>query len=191
MNDLEALIPVGQQIRELRKAKGMSTAAFANTIGRSAGYVNNIERGLSEVSLSVLRHISDALEVQLSWFFQGANTDRPEEAGLVVRQNTRRQLLLSAAGISEELLSPTVTSKVKMICTTIAPGASTGDTLIPAAAEMTGLVLSGELQLQIDDKVLELKAGDSFLIPDNAHRRCTNNGTEESVSIWVITPPIY
>ncbi len=190
-SDRDKLLPLGQQIRDLRKAKGFSTARLAEAIGKSAGYINNIERGMSEATLLVLNRISEALGVQVSWFFQGFDMDAPEEAGLVVRQRNRRQLKLSAAGVSEELLSPNVTSDIQMIRTTFAPGASTGEEPVSTAAEMTGMLLSGELSLQVGDQTLELKAGDSFLIPKGERRRCLNNGSEDSISIWVISPPIY
>jgi len=191
MTEQDKLLPIGQQIRDLRKAKGISTANLAAATGKSAGYINNIERGLSEVSLLVLNRISETLEVQLSWFFQGFNMEAPHEAGFVVRQRNRRLLKLSAAGISEELLSPKVNSSVQMIRTTFSPTASSGDAAIATTAEMSGVILSGELNLQIDEQTLQLKAGDSFLIPKGSLRRCINNGTEDSISIWVITPPIY
>jgi transcriptional regulator with XRE-family HTH domain len=191
MADKDTLLPIGQQIRDLRKAKGISTANLATATGKSAGYINNIERGLSEVSLLVLNRISEALEVQLSWFFQGFNMEAPDEAGLVVRQKHRRQLKLSAAGVSEELLSPKVNSSVQMIRTTFSPAASSGDAAIPTTAEMSGVILSGELSLQIGEQVIQLEAGDSFLIPKGSLRRCINNGAEDSISIWVVTPPVY
>ena len=58
--------PLGGQIRDLRAARGMSLAALAEAIGKSIGYVSQIERGRSEISISTLKAISEALGVQIS-----------------------------------------------------------------------------------------------------------------------------
>ena len=64
---------LGHQIRDLRRAKGVTIPQLAARIERSVGWLSQIERGLSEVSIAALHQIAQALEVQVSWFFgQGA-----------------------------------------------------------------------------------------------------------------------
>ena len=116
-------LPIGRQIRDLRKAKGFSTAALAKAIGKSAGYVNNVERERTEISVTGLKRISDALDVHISWFFQAMHMPTTAEAGFVVRHDNRRQLRLTKAGVSEELLSPSLNGESQMIVSTFAPGA--------------------------------------------------------------------
>lgn len=185
------VIPIGEQIRALRKAKKMSTANLAVAIGKSAGFVNNIEKGRSEVSVTILKRVGDVLGVNISWFFQGFNSVTPDEAGLVVRQDNRRTLSLSQAGITEELLSPTVDAESQLLMTTIAPGASTGEAPITTDGEMTGVVLSGSLQLTIGERQFLLHAGDSFVVPKGVPHHSFNPGEEESRSIWSTTPPVF
>lgn len=184
-------LPIGRQIRDLRKAKAISTAALAKTIGKSAGYVNNVEHERTEISVSGLKRISDALGVHISWFFQAMNVPVPEESGLVVRHNNRRQLQLTMAGIHEELLSPSLSGDVQMVLSTFAPGSVTGNAPTSTDAEMAGLVLAGSLELCIDDKQFHLEAGDSFVVPRGASRKAENKSSEDSVTVWVNTPPVY
>ena len=66
-----AVSSVGRQVRELRKVKGMTLAELGALIGRSVGYVSQIERDISALSLVDLRAISVALGIPITWFFQG------------------------------------------------------------------------------------------------------------------------
>lgn len=184
-------LPIGQQVRELRKAKGLSTEALAKAIGRSAGYVNNIENERTDITVTGLSQISRALGVHISWFFQGIDLPAPEEAGLVVRRDNRRQLHLAGAGILEELLSPTLSGDLQLVLSTFSPGAATGKRPTQTDAEMAGVVLSGSLEISIGDQTFRLEEGDSFRVPKGAARRCENRSLEDSVSLWVNTPPIY
>lgn len=184
-------LSIGLQIRDLRRAKGFSTVLLAKAIGRSAGYINNIENDRSDVSVTALNAISEALGVHISWFFQSINIPEPEEAGFVVRRGNRRQLRLTGAGISEELLSPTLTGESQMIVSTFAPGAVTGTAPISTDAEMAGVVLSGTLNLNIDNKEFHLNKGDSFLVPKGASHKSENKSGDDSITLWVVTPPVY
>ena len=60
---------VGTDIRALRKSRSMTLIDFAAAIDRSVGFVSQIERGLSEPSISDLRNISGLFGVPLSFFF--------------------------------------------------------------------------------------------------------------------------
>lgn len=61
VNQADDGIRVGGQIRDLRKAKGMTIAGLAERIERSIGYVSQIERDISELSIPDLKRIAEAL----------------------------------------------------------------------------------------------------------------------------------
>jgi predicted transcriptional regulator/DNA-binding XRE family transcriptional regulator len=58
-------IPIGQKIRELRKALGRTQAALAAEIGISTSYLNLIEANKRQVGGRLLQRIAAALEVEL------------------------------------------------------------------------------------------------------------------------------
>lgn len=60
-----AILP-GQNIRVLRREKGMSLKALAVAAGLSPGHLGEIERGRRKPSLSALFRISDALGTSAS-----------------------------------------------------------------------------------------------------------------------------
>jgi transcriptional regulator with XRE-family HTH domain len=189
--DASALSPLGGQIRDLRVARGVSLARLAAAIGKSVGYVSQIERGRSEVSISTLKAISDSLEVQIGWFFQGYDPRVPAEHGRVVRRENRRRLSFPGTGIDEELLSPTLTGEAELILSTFAPGARSGDRQVSRMAEQSGFVIAGELELHVGARRFRLRTGDSFRIGRGEAFSASNPGDENSVSLWVVAPPRY
>ncbi len=183
--------PLGRQIRDLREARRMTLAGLATSIGKSIGYVSQIERGRSEISISTLKAISEALGVNISWFFQGYDPSEPAEHGYVVRREHRRPLNFPGTGIEEELLSPTLSGEAEMILSTFAPGARSGDEQVSRMAEQSGYVISGELELLVGVRRFVLRAGDAFRIGRGEPFTAHNPGTDTSVSLWVIAPPRY
>ena len=185
------LSPLGSQIRDLRAARGLSLARLAEAIGKSIGYVSQIERGRSEVSISTLKAISDALDVQIGWFFQGYDPRVPAEHDRIVRRENRRRLNFPGTGIEEELLSPTLTGEAELILSTFAPGARSGDEQVSRMAEQSGFVVAGELDLAVGKQEFRLRTGDSFRIGRGEPFSAANTGPDLSVSLWVIAPPRY
>lgn len=182
---------LGHQIRDLRRAKGITIPDLAARIERSVGWVSQIERGLSEVSISALHQIAVALEVQVSWFFAKGAAPAENELGLVLRKRNRRKLDFHGSGVHEEILSPNLSGQLLLVESTFAPGASTGDRDRERRGEEAGLVISGTLELRVDGKTFRLEPGDSFAFTRHGPHRCHNPGKLPTVVLWAITPPSY
>ena len=178
-------------MRDLRRIKGITLAELASRIARSIGYVSQVERGKSAITISGLQEIADALGVQIAWFFQAQTSARDEEDGFIVRKANRRKLDFPGTGVHEELLSPSLSGQLELILTTFEPGASTGDRDRVRRGEEAGLVLSGMLELTVDGKRVRLTEGDSFAFTRSGPHRCANPGKKAAVVLWVITPPSY
>jgi len=61
----------GAQVRESRKAKGLSQEAFADLCGLDRTYVGGIERGERNVALRNIERIAKALGVSISALMAG------------------------------------------------------------------------------------------------------------------------
>ncbi|HTU77884.1 MAG TPA: helix-turn-helix transcriptional regulator [Solirubrobacteraceae bacterium] len=59
-------IALGQAVRQLRRARGISQEAFAASCGLHRTYIGGIERGERNVSFANLLRIADALDVRAS-----------------------------------------------------------------------------------------------------------------------------
>ncbi len=188
----EESVTVGVQIRDLRKAKRMSVTTLAEKIGKSVGYVSQIERGISAISIPILNKISAALEVSNSWFFHGEDDADPTEKSHVVRADNRRRLSFTGSGMAEELMSPDLSGDVELIMGTFEPGAATGEEkIIRETVEVSGHVIKGAIVVEIDDKSYALGIGDSFRINPGDPHRTYNNGKETAEVLWILSPPHY
>ena len=175
-------------IRALRKARGLTLSEIALKLGRSVGWVSQVERGLSMPSLSDLRAFAELFGVPLSLFF---SHDVPveQERGVIVRAGSRRSLGTSESGLVEELLSPDLGGSFEMLRSVFAPGAELG-TEARRPTEEAGYVASGIFEIEIAGVWHRLGEGDSFRFEGKPFR-WRNPGTEPAVVIWVVSPPVY
>ncbi len=180
---------VGGMVRDLRLSRGKTIAELAAAIGRSVGYISQIERDQSGISIATLQKIADFLGVGINWFFQGPAKAPASERDIVVRRANRRILDLSGEGIVEELLSPTLTGQLELVMTTFQPNASTGRGGRLRKGEEAGVLLSGSLDLCVDRKRFKLSAGDSYSLKHKGRHRFENTGDKPAVLLCVLTPP--
>jgi len=175
-------------IRALRKARGLTLAEIALKLGRSVGWVSQVERGLSTPSLGDLRAFAELFGVPLSLFFSH-DVPAEKERGVVVRAGSRRSLGTSESGLVEELLSPDLGGSFEMLRSVFAPGAEL-KTEAHRPTEEAGYVASGTFEIEIAGTWHRLGEGDSFRF-DGKPFRWRNPGTEPAVVIWVVSPPVY
>ncbi|MEL6217632.1 MAG: XRE family transcriptional regulator [Pseudomonadota bacterium] len=186
--NLQSHSGVGTDIRALRHARGLTLTDLALSVGRSVGWLSQVERGIAEPSIADLRRLADALEQPLSLFF-GRKLAPEYERGYIVRAQSRRRLGAASAGLTEELLSPDLRGSFEILRSVFEPGAELDD-YAKRETEEAGYLVSGTLDLWIDDRQFRLEPGDSFRFAGERYR-WRNPGTEPAVAIWVIAPPVY
>jgi transcriptional regulator with XRE-family HTH domain len=179
---------VGADLRRLRKRRGITIQALAAATGRSVGHLSQVERGLSEIALTDLQRITRYLDVPLGWFFVN-EPGPPGEREHVVRADHRLPVGSREGGLVEELLSPDLGGSHEVFRSVFGPRAEMPEPQ-RRDTEDTGYLVSGELELWLDDRHLHLHTGDSFRFAGEAYR-WRNPTDAETVVIWVIAPPIY
>lgn len=179
---------LGADLRALRKARGVTLARLAASLGRSVGWLSQVERDLSEPSITDLRHIARALDVPVSLLFGQAEAPA-EETGHIVRRAARRRIGSGTAGLVEELLSPDLTDDFEMVHSTFEPRSRIGEVVTRPTQEV-GYLISGRLDLVISGRRFSVGPGDSFRIRGEPFE-WINPYDEPAVAIWVIAPPVY
>lgn len=179
---------LGADLRALRKARGLTLNELADTLGRSVGWMSQVERDLSDPSILDLREIAKALGVSVSMLFRHAASPA-HEAGYIVRRDSRRPIGSSVAGLVEELLSPDLTDDFEMVHSTFLPHSRIKDHVTRPTQEV-GYVISGSLEIEIKGTKHTLHPGDSFRIRGEPFR-WANPHPDPVVAIWVIAPPVY
>lgn len=178
---------LGADLRALRKARGLTLSALAAQLGRSIGWVSQIERDLSAPNHDDLRQIAAIMNVPVSLFF--GQTDAPEqERGHVVRAHARRAIGV-ADGLTESLVSPDLTDAFEVVHSVFAAGASRNRSITRPTQEV-GFVISGRLTLTIGAHAHDLGPGDSFRIRGEPFQ-WSNPHPIPAVVLWVIAPPVY
>ena len=179
---------VGADLRALRKARGWTLAELALNVGRSVGWLSQVERNLAEPTISDLRRLAAALDQPISLFF-GPDPAPGPERGYVVRWNARRTLGTAAEGLTEQLLSPDLSGSFEIVRSVFDAGAERRE-FVTRPTEEAGYLVAGELELWIGGRHFHLHPGDSFRFAGEPFR-WRNPGAEAAVAVWVIAPPVY
>ncbi len=188
---------LGNEIREVRKARGLTLNALSDVVDCSTAYLSRIERGTARVSVSLLNQISDALAVNPSWFFPTQVGDGPLERRHVVRAEHRRALsgmytrTEEELGFADELLSSTLSGQCYLILSRFPPGSGSPPDGLEGyrfEGEQHAIVLTGEVELRLEGEVIVLNAGDSFSYPSMIAHRFRNRTDQEATMVWAMSP---
>lgn len=186
---------IGQRIKKRRIELGLRGIDLAEKSGLSPGFISQIERNLVNPSVSTLKRIGNALNVPIGVFFEEPSSKEEtnefsEKKSPVVHEN-KRKMLSPNNGVIFYLLNPDMSGDIEFILDVFEPGATTGEELYSHPGEECGLILEGELEVQLEDKKYLLKKGDSITFKSTILHRKTNTGKSKSVSIWANTPPWF
>jgi len=179
---------LGADLRALRRARGLTLAGLAAGLGRSVGWLSQVERDLSAPGIADLRAMAALLDVSLSSLFRNAAAPAAE-AGHIVRRAARRPIGSRQAGLVEELLSPDLTDAFEVVHSTFEPGAALAEPVTRPTQEL-GYLVSGRLDLTIAGQCFTLGPGDSFRIKGQPFQ-WANPYPDPCMAIWVIAPPVY
>jgi transcriptional regulator with XRE-family HTH domain len=179
---------LGADLRALRKARGLTLIGLADQLGRSVGWISQVERDLSKPSIDDLHAFARAFQVPLSLFF-GQSGAPEHEQGYVVRKNARRRIGSGDGGLVEEMLSPDLTDDFEVVHSVFKPGSKLASPNSRPTQEV-GYLVSGRLDMMIGGRAFTLDEGDSFRIRGEVYQ-WSNPYDEPAVAIWVIAPPVY
>lgn len=149
---------LGERIRELRTAHGLTLTHVAKEAGISKSLLSQVERGTSGASIGVLRSIAGVLGVPFFHLF--VETDPTSS---LVRRAKRRQLHVPGSPIKRELLVPDLQRRIVLVLATLAPGEmSSPDVPASHEGEECILVLSGRIEVDMGGTLMVLDEGDSL-----------------------------
>jgi transcriptional regulator with XRE-family HTH domain len=174
---------VGERLRALRQERGMTMAELAAATGLTSGFLSQLERDLTSVSLSSLARICSALDVR----FGDVLDEHP--TGAVIRREDAQ--VWTAIGAHEDsLLSSSDERRFHLLESRIPPGAGAGEDLytFPADVELV-YVLAGELELRVQEKLYRVGAGDTVTYsPRDPHTWRNPSEDDEAVVLWFSVP---
>lgn len=177
---------VGERIRHLRLARGVSLKYLAERAGLSIALISQIERGVSSASVRVLARLADGLNVAIADLFEPP-LDEADDDRIVARAKERRRIDLKVTGIVKEWLTPFArTPRLDLYMMTLEPDGSSGDDSFAHEGEEAGFVLEGGIELFVDGRKFVLGEGDSFRFASGRQHRYRNAGRTTAKVIWVL-----
>lgn len=182
---------VGNVIRERRHKKGMTLASLAAEVGVTSGGLSQIERGIIDPSLAVLKKIAAALNISLYLLFT-------EESGnYVSRSKDRRKAHFPDLNIEYEFLTPrprfdAITPKIEATMMTLGPKAWSSENFEFHEADECFVVISGCFEVHIpDQETVTLYEKDSIYHTQGVVHRLFNPGDTDAVAISILSDVIY
>lgn len=166
---------LGNNIRKKRKSENMTISVLAKKVGVSDSYISQLERGLIDPSVSVLRKIASAMSVPVSSFF-----DEDYEEPLVTRQADRKTIPAEDFQIS--WISPGDSRlPLEMIEFRISAGGEIAAR--EAQHNLCLFVTDGCLDIQYEEAAASLCTGDSIFIHQGSTYRIINPGPKEALGL--------
>ena len=100
---------IGARIKEARKEKGLTQESVAERLDVSVGYISQVERGVTKISLDLLGSFSGILEKDLAYFVSRASTENKDylltewtESFQALTEENRRILHTTALAMLKE-----------------------------------------------------------------------------------------
>jgi DNA-binding transcriptional MerR regulator len=169
----------GSHLRALRLQRGESLAQVAAAVDISTGFLSNLERSQTGVSLGILHKLAHHFGTTLSEIYY-----RAESPGPLVASGKRRLLSNSDGVRMEELAWGNIVMEPHLFH--IAPGKGSLEFYTHQGQEFLYLI-SGGLAIELDDREYTLEPGDSFYFESSLRHRWWNPGKREAVVLWVNT----
>ncbi len=182
---------LGDRVRAIRKNKHFTLEQLADAGGLTASYISQLERNLTEPSISSLRKIAQVLEVPVSTFLEEETSPT-----YVVKKQDRKALRLRQSGIEYEYLTPLGSGdgdapKMEIVEFTIEPGKWTNDIhLSHPKAEECIFVTDGSITVDCLGESYILEKGDSIYIRCNTPHNIYNHTDRTSAAMFCATPPV-
>ena len=179
---------LGADLRALRRSRKMTLEDLSESLSVSVGWLSQVERDISSADRATLKRMAQLFEVPMSLFLDASQAPETER-GIVVRSTDRREISVGQDGLIETLISPDLTDNFEVVHSTFLPGAERTDPVTRPTQELAYLV-SGKLDIWIDEQRFVVNAGDSFRIRDQS-QRWSNPYSDPAIAVWVISPPVY
>jgi XRE family transcriptional regulator, regulator of sulfur utilization len=177
---------LGQAVRRLREARGLSLRAVAEQAGFSASFLSQVENEQASPSIASMERIAAALGVTLGEFFQSTARKR---SVAVVRPAAHVSLQSEwSKARMESLASGAPAGRLQPMVVTLEPGGSSGKQPYPALREEFALVLQGAVVLTTPNGEHTLVTGDAVTIDAGGERRW-QNVSADPVRILIVAAP--
>ena len=176
---------IGERIKNLRELSNLTQEELAERAGLTKGFISQIERDLTSISLDSFLQILEAMDENISDFFRESSAEK------IVYRETDRVAIEKEKIQRFELLVPGSTNRrLEPILLTLRKGQVTPKER-PHEGEEFGFVLRGKVTLRFGKEALKLKRGECFYLSAEKEHWIQNTSSKEAVILWISSPPSF
>jgi len=176
---------IGERIKNLRQLSNLTQEELAERANLTNGFISQIERDLTSISLDSLVPILDALDENISDFFKEASEEK-----IIYRIKDRVAIEKEKIENFELLVPGSTNRRLEPILLTLRKGEATPKEK-PHEGEEFGFILRGRINLRFGREVLKLKKGECFYLSAEKEHWLHNSGSKEAVILWISSPPSF
>lgn len=174
------VIQLGNRIRELRAERGLTLQVMAENTGLSSSMLSLVERGKTSPSIGTLVAISSALGVHMSDLF-----GRAQGAFEAVTRLEDQPVYSAGRGVKRRVAKTDDERGVEVVVNEYEPGTGSGPQLLHHSGHEYGIVLEGNLEIEVAGQVFQLEPGDCISYDSQLPHRIANNGLTHVTAVWI------
>lgn len=184
-------VEIGKKLQAIRKERGLSQRELAARAGLTNGTISLIEQNKTSPSVASLKRLLDAIPMSIGEFFATLEVETEEHIFYAAKDFVEVGPQSDQAGVSLRQLGNAASHQLQMLDETYPPGADTGPELLSHQGEEAGIIVTGEIELTVGDRVKVLREGDGYLFESRHPHRFRNRGTQVCRIISACTPPTF
>lgn len=196
----------GENIRIARENSKVSVRELARRVGVSASHVSQVERGLASFSVPALYNVATELGISMDSLFEDPSVPSSyksyeeeqsaasgqaslDEAGIVLRLGSRPSLALTSGPTWERLTARPEKGNefIEVVYAPCEDGASPPSELVRHIGREYGIIIQGQLSVQVGFGFTILNTGDSIAFDCEIPHRFWNATPESVRAIWFIS----
>ncbi|MBB2166794.1 cupin domain-containing protein [Gluconacetobacter aggeris] len=180
-------VDIGNRLRHFRLAHNLSQRELAKRTGVTNSTISLIESNSSNPSVGALKRILDGIPIGLAEFF-ALEPDRPRRVFYASEELTEiGKGTISYRQVGDNLFG----RSLQMLKECYQPGSDTGKVPLIHDGEEGGIILSGRLEVTVDDERKILGPGDAYYFESRRPHRFRCVGSEACQVISACTPPSF
>ena len=207
---------IGEKLRGARRQRHLSLRELARKSNISASMLSQIETGKAYPSVRSIYTIAEALGLPVDYFFPEQNGGAAPQAGnessgsnemtagemheasfnrsaalqpleaVQVLHLSARPMIQLKGGVLWSRLTAAAETNVEFLEVHYVSGASSGTNLSQHEGREFGLILEGELLVELGFKRVTLQEGASIVFDSTTPHRLTNKGSAPMRAFWVV-----
>lgn len=193
MSKNDHTLSIGEQLIEMRLAKGYSQRKLAQLSGLTNTAISGIEQGRNSPSINTLDSILQVMGSDLASFFTAYKEEQKREIKTVIKADELINIgrKNQGGGVQLNLVhNGNPTRQLSMLIEVYPPHSQTEEK-ITHEGEESGTVISGKVTIILGEERYELEAGDSYVFDTSTPHTFINETDETAKIVSAHTPTTF